>query len=71
MWPVSSSLSCWRKDPYVPPLIAQNGVQVFDAQAIPTDIGLLGVENYKAVLVERRKRTAAHLNEFLASEKTD
>jgi hypothetical protein len=52
-------------------LIAQNGVQVFDAQAIPTDIGLLGVENYKAVLVERRKRTAAHLNEFLASEKTD
>jgi hypothetical protein len=55
---------------YVPPLIAQNGVQVFDAQAIPTDILLLGVENYKAFLVERRKRIAAHLNEFLASEQT-
>ena len=51
---------------YLPPLIAQHGVQIFDAQAIPTDTDLLGVENYKAFLTERRKRIAARLNEFLA-----
>jgi len=55
---------------YLPPLIAQHGVQIFDAQAIPTDTGLLGVENYKAFLTERRKRIAARLNEFLAPELT-
>jgi hypothetical protein len=53
---------------YLPPLIAQQGKQIFDAQAIPTDAGLLGVENYKAFLTERRKRIAARLNEFLAPE---
>jgi hypothetical protein len=53
---------------YLPPLIAQHGVQIFDAQAIPTDSGLLGIENYKAFLTERRKRIAARLNEFLAPE---
>jgi hypothetical protein len=56
---------------YVPPLIAQNGLQVFEAQAIPTDAGLLGVENYRAFLLERRKRVAARLNEFLAAERED
>ena len=53
---------------YLPPLIAQHGVQIFDAQAIPTDTGLLVVENYKAFLTERRKRIAARLNEFLGPE---
>jgi hypothetical protein len=43
-------------------------VQVFEAQAIPTDVSLLSVENYKAFLTERRKRIAAHLNEFLAPD---
>jgi hypothetical protein len=49
---------------YLPPLIAQHGVHVFDAQAIPTDAGLLGVESYKAFLSERRNRIAARLNEY-------
>ena len=53
---------------YLPPLIAQHGAHIFDAQAIPTDTGLLGVENYKAFLTERRKRIAARLNRFLAPE---
>jgi|ERR1039458_2704237 hypothetical protein len=55
---------------YLPPLIAQHGVQIFDTQAIPTDSALLGVDNYKAFLTERRKRIAARLNEFLAPEPT-
>jgi hypothetical protein len=53
---------------YLPPLIAQQGTQMFDAQAIPTDTDLLGVQNYKAFLTERRKRIAARLNRFLAPE---
>ena len=53
---------------YLPPLVEQQGVQAFDSQAIPTDAGLLGVENYKAFLVERRNRIAARLNEFLDPE---
>jgi hypothetical protein len=50
---------------YLPPLLAQHGTQAFHAQAIPTELSLLGVENYKAFLVERRKHIAARLNEFL------
>lgn len=53
---------------YIPQLIAQQGVDGFDAQAIPTNISLLGVENYKAFLIERRKRIAARLNQFLSVE---
>lgn len=53
---------------YLPPLIAQHGAHVFDAQAIPTDLNILGVDNYRGFLVERRKRIAARLNEFLAPE---
>jgi len=55
---------------YLPPLIAQHGVHAFDAQAIPTELSLLGVENYKPFLVERRKQIAARLNEFLMPERT-
>lgn len=50
---------------YLPPLIQQHGEDVLDAQAIPTEMSLLNVENYKAFLVERRRRIAARLNEFL------
>jgi hypothetical protein len=50
---------------YLPPLIQQHGNDVFEAQAIPTDVNLLDIEHYKAFLIERRKRIAARLNEFL------
>jgi hypothetical protein len=50
---------------YLPPLIAQHGAQVFDAQAIPTDVSILGVASYKAFLAQRRELIAACLNEFL------
>ena len=50
---------------YLPPIAAQHGAQVFDAQAIPTDASLLDVGTYKAFLTERRKLIAARLNEFL------
>lgn len=52
---------------YLPPLVAQHGSAVFDSQAIPTELNMLGVENYKAFLLERRKRIAARLNEFLGA----
>jgi hypothetical protein len=50
---------------YLPPLVAQHGTHVFDAQSIPTDTKLLTVPEYKAFLAERRKLIAARLNEFL------
>ena len=40
---------------YLPPLVAQHGVSVFEAQAIPTEVSLLGVPVYKDFLIERRK----------------
>ena len=51
---------------YLPPLVAQLGASVFDAQAIPLEDDLLAVPNYKAFLTQRRKLVAARLNEFLA-----
>ena len=53
---------------YLPPLIAQHGVSVFEAQAIPTEVSLLGVPLYKDFLIERRKLIAARLNQFLVPE---
>jgi hypothetical protein len=50
---------------YLHPLVEQHGKQMFDAQAIPTDPCLLQLQSYKAFLVERRKRIAARLNNFL------
>lgn len=52
---------------YFPALLAKAGVVVFDAQQIPTDKGLLRVENYKAFLVRRRELVAQRLNAFLGS----
>jgi hypothetical protein len=52
---------------YLPPLVAQHGAQVFDAQAIPIEADLLAVPNYKAFLAQRRKLIAARLNEFLVA----
>jgi hypothetical protein len=51
-----------------PPLVAQHGAQLFEAQAIPLESDLLSVPNYKAFLTERRKLIANRLNEFLGSE---
>jgi hypothetical protein len=50
---------------YLPGLVSQLGQEAFAAQAIPTELELLGVDNYKAFLQERRKRIAVRLNEFL------
>ncbi len=53
---------------YLPPLVAQHGAQLFEAQAIPLESDFLSVPNYKAFLTQRRKLIANRLNEFLGSE---
>ena len=50
---------------YLPPLIAGSGIAAFDAQCIPTDPALLGIEGYKSFLAERRKIVSPRLNDFL------
>ncbi len=55
---------------YLPPLI-EKGRSVLEAQCIPTDPELLGIEGYKAFLAERRVRIATRLNEFLGSDPLD
>ena len=50
---------------YFPEFIAKNGLTPFKAQCIPTEKEFLNRENYKEFLLERRKRIAARLNEFL------
>lgn len=52
---------------YLPPLIEKVGPEAFAAQAIPTDGGLLDVDNYPEFLAERRRRVAERLNEFLGT----
>jgi hypothetical protein len=50
---------------YFPPMIEKSGLDVFNAQCIPTDSGLLGVDGYKGFLERRRALVAERLNEFL------
>lgn len=50
---------------YLPKLVMDNGPELFNSQAIPTDVALLEIPAYKQFLVERRKRIAARLNNFL------
>jgi hypothetical protein len=50
---------------YFPSMIEKAGLPVFDAQCIPTDEALLGIDGYKAFLLERRKLVAARLNQYL------
>ncbi|MGH0038000.1 MAG: GmrSD restriction endonuclease domain-containing protein [Myxococcota bacterium] len=50
---------------YFPGLIEKSGLPVFEAQCIPTDPELLGVEAYKGFLAQRRQRVAERLNEYL------
>jgi hypothetical protein len=52
---------------YFPPMIEKSGLAAFEAQCIPTDAALLGVEGYKAFLQQRRALVANRLNEFLGS----
>lgn len=50
---------------YFPLLIGKAGASAFEAQCIPIDPALLGVDGYKNFLAERRKAVGARLNEFL------
>lgn len=52
---------------YFPEIEAKSGPEVFADQCIPTDPSLLGIEDYKAFLTERRARIAQRLNEYLES----
>jgi hypothetical protein len=52
---------------YLPSLIQSLGVETFKAQAIPTDLALLTVENYPTFLRERRRLVASALNQFLGT----
>lgn len=50
---------------YFPAMIARSGLSAFEAQCIPTEPALLGVDSYKAFLQRRRTLVAQRLNEFL------
>lgn len=50
---------------YLPPMIAKAGEAPFQAQCIPLSGELLELEGYVRFLVDRRKRIAERLNEFL------
>lgn len=50
---------------YFPPLIEKSGSAAFEAQCIPIDPGVLGVDAYKIFLTERRIAVSRRLNEFL------
>lgn len=51
---------------YFSSMVEKSGIAAFEAQCIPTDSTLLGVDAYKAFLAERRKVVSRRLNEFLA-----
>jgi hypothetical protein len=50
---------------YFSPLIEKAGLAAFEAQCIPTNSAVLGVEGYKSFLAERRKAVSLRLKEFL------
>ena len=50
---------------YFAPIIEKSGLAAFQAQCIPTDFALLGVDGYKAFLQQRRTLVAQRLNKFL------
>jgi hypothetical protein len=52
---------------YFPSMIAKSGLAAFEAQCIPTNPTLLGVDGYKAFLHERRTLVAERLNQFLGN----
>lgn len=52
---------------YFPALIRKAGTAPFEMQCIPTESKLLGVDDYRQFLGERRRLVAGRLNEFLAA----
>lgn len=50
---------------YFPPLIEKSGSAAFEAQCIPIEPSVLGVDAYKNFLAERRIAVSRRLNEFL------
>jgi hypothetical protein len=50
---------------YFPPLIEKSGAAAFQAQCIPVETSVLGVDAYKNFLAERRIAVSRRLNEFL------
>lgn len=52
---------------YLPPFLESAGCEVFEAQCIPMEQALEGIDGYKAFLQRRRELIAARLNAFLAS----
>jgi hypothetical protein len=52
---------------YLPPLVANSGKALFEAQCIPVEPALLELASYKAFLNRRRGLIAARLNEFLGT----
>jgi hypothetical protein len=55
---------------YFPDMIEKSGLTGFEAQCIPTDPSLLGIDDYKAFLRQRRVLVAQCLNRFLGSDAT-
>jgi hypothetical protein len=52
---------------YFPEMIEKSGLTAFEAQCIPTEPSLLGIEGYKAFLQHRRGLVAQRLNQFLGT----
>jgi hypothetical protein len=52
---------------YLPPLIEQHGLPIFETQAIPIEATLLEIDSYKAFLAARRAKIAEHLNAFVGT----
>lgn len=50
---------------YLPPIIEKSGKAAFEAQCIPIENGLLGLEQYEAFLQKRRVLVASRINQFL------
>jgi hypothetical protein len=50
---------------YFPPMIEKTGQGAFEAQCIPTEAALLGLDGYKTFLQRRRALIADRLNQFL------
>jgi hypothetical protein len=48
-------------------MIEKSGLAAFEAQCIPTEPVLLGVDGYKAFLGQRRALVVKRLNEFLGT----
>ena len=55
-------------DQYFAGLLQNCGAAPFDAQCIPTDASILGLEDYETFLQQRRDRIAARLNQFIGGQ---